>query len=211
MMKRKDDVVRQLTGGIAMLFKKNNVTWAKGTGRFEGVEGDLKVVSVDGAEGKRTLTAPRVLIATGSEATPLPFLPFDGKRVLSSTEALSIPEIPKHLVIIGGGVIGVEMGSVWSRLGAKVTVIEFSDRICTGFDLQAAKELQKSLVKQGIEFRLSTKCLGATLSGNTMLVEVENRADNSKSKIECDYVLVATGRRPYTGQQRFCLPSQSDS
>ena len=198
MMKRKDGIVRQLTQGVAYLFKKNKIEWVKGHGRLAGSEGQDKIVEVEGEEGKKSLRAPRVLLATGSEPVALPFLPFDGKRVLSSTEALSIPEIPKHLVVIGGGVIGLEMGSVWSRLGAKVTVIEFLDRIANGFDLQVAAELQKSLTKQGIEFRLNSKCLGARDAGEWKIVEVESRTDGSKSQIECDYVLVATGRRAYT-------------
>ncbi len=198
MMKRKDGIVRQLTQGVAYLFKKNKIEWVKGHGRLAGIEGQDKIVEVESDEGKKSLRAPRVLLATGSEPVALPFLPFDGKRVLSSTEALSIPQVPKHLVVIGGGVIGLEMGSVWSRLGAKVTVIEFLDRIANGFDLQVAAELQKSLTKQGIEFRLSSKCLGARDAGEWKIVEVESRADGSKSQIECDYVLVATGRRAYT-------------
>ncbi len=200
MMKRKEGVVRQLTNGVQYLFKKNGVEWAKGHGRFAGIEGDQKIVEVEAQDGsKRTLQAPRVLIATGSTPVELPFLKFDGKKVLSSTEALSLPEVPKHLVIIGGGVIGLEMGSVWSRLGAKVTIVEYQDRVANGFDLGVAVELQKILTKQGIEFRLNSKCLGAANTGAVILVEVESRSDGTKSMLEADYVLVSTGRRPYTG------------
>ncbi|MBC7693217.1 MAG: dihydrolipoyl dehydrogenase [Methylotenera sp.] len=198
MMKRKDAVVRQLVNGVAGLFKKHKIETVTGHGKLAGLEGDLKKVEVETETGKRTLLAPRILLATGSEATQLPFLPFDGKRVLSSTEALEIPEVPKHLVVIGGGVIGLELGSVWSRLGAKVTVIEFQDRIVPGVDRQAGAELHKSLVKQGLEFKLLTKCLGATKSGDWMLVEAEEIATKNKFTLECDYVLVSTGRRPYT-------------
>ena len=198
MMKRKDTVVKSLTSGIAGLFKKNKVTWVQGHGTLKGAEGENKTVEVVGSSGTQTISAPRILLATGSQAVQLPFLPFDGKDIVSSTEALEFSAVPQHLVVIGGGVIGVEMGSVWSRLGSKVTVVEFNDRICTGFDLQAANELQKSLTRQGIEFRLNSKCLGAVKSGNTWLVEVENRADGTKFSLECDKILVATGRKPYT-------------
>src|SRR5262249_30038041 len=123
---------------------------------------------------------------------------FDGKRILSSTEALELAEVPKHLVVIGGGVIGLEMGSVWLRLGARVTVIEFMDKILPPIDRQVGNELYKSLMKQGMEFKLATKCLGAKVDGKNVLVETEELATGTKSKLECDYVLVATGRRPYT-------------
>src|SRR6202000_279912 len=132
----------------AGLFKKNKVEWAQGHGKLTGKDGDNYLVEVKG-EKTRTLSAPRVLLATGSEPTALPFLPFDEKRVLSSTGALAIPEVPKHLVVIGGGVIGLELGSVWLRLGARVTVVEFMDRILGPCDQQAAAELQKALIKQG--------------------------------------------------------------
>ena len=198
MMKRKEGVVRQLTNGIAGLFKKNKIEWAQGKGKLIGTDGANKLVEVTGETGKRTLSAPRILITTGSDVIQLPFMPFDGKRILSSTEALSIAEVPKHLVVVGGGVIGLEMGSVWLRLGAKVTVIEFQDKIVSMMDHQVANELYKILQKQGMEFRLATKCLGAKNEGKGMVVETEELATGTKSKIECDYVLVATGRRPYT-------------
>jgi dihydrolipoamide dehydrogenase len=198
MMKRKEAVVRQLTNGVAGLFKKHKIEWVQGKGKLVGTEGELKKVEVTGEAGTKTIAAPRILLATGSEPVQLPFLPFDGKRVLSSTEALELSEIPKHLVVIGGGVIGLEMGSVWLRLGAKVTVVEFQDRILPGIDRQAGSELYKILSKQGMEFRLATKCLGAKKEGNWMVVEVEDLASGQKSKLEADYVLVSTGRRPYT-------------
>src|SRR5262249_24891844 len=127
MMKRKEGVVRQLTGGIAGLFKKHGIEHVVGHGKFSGIDGDLKTVEVQTEAGPRKLQAKKVLIATGSEVAQLPFLPFDGKTVVSSTEALELQAVPKHLVVIGGGVIGLEMGSVWLRLGAKVTVVEFQD------------------------------------------------------------------------------------
>lgn len=198
MIKRKDAVVRQNTQGITMLLKKNKVEAIHGKGRLAGIKGDQKIVEVEGENGKRTLTASKVMIATGSEPAALPFLPFDGKKVISSTEALDLPEVPKHLVVIGGGVIGLELGSVWLRLGAKVTVVEYLDRILPPVDRQAGSELYKSLIKQGMEFRLSNKCLGASKKGDWMLVEVEDMTSGTKSQIECDVILVATGRRPYT-------------
>ena len=198
MMKRKDAVVRQLVTGVGGLLKKNKVDAFIGMGRLAGTEGDMKVVEVEGESGKQRLLTSRVLLATGSEPTALPFLPYDGKRVLSSTEALEIGEVPKHLVVVGGGVIGLELGSVWLRLGAKVTVIEYLGKIAGAMDAQASLELQKSLAKQGMEFRLSSKCLGARKEGDWMVVEAEDMGGNTKFQLECDYVLVSTGRKPYS-------------
>lgn len=202
MMKRKDAVVRQLTNGILGLFRKYKVQLINGTGKLSGVDGLQKLVDVMPEGGQQTsprlLTASRVLIATGSQPVELPFLPFDGKRIVSSTEALSLPEVPKHLVVIGGGVIGLELGSVWMRLGAKVTVVEFRDRILPEMDSQVSGELQKSLIKQGMEFHLATKCLGAKSTGEQLTLEVEEVATGNRFMIECDTVLVAVGRKPFT-------------
>lgn len=198
MLKRKEAVVRQLTNGVAGLFKKNKVEWAQGHGKFVSKDGQSFVVEAKGEAGTRTLSAPRVLLATGSEPTALPFLPFDEKRVVSSTGALTLSEVPKHLVVIGGGVIGLELGSVWLRLGARVTVIEFQDKILGMIDQQVAAELYKALQKQGMEFKLGTKCLGARSEGSGMIVQTEEIATGTKSQIECDTILVATGRRPYS-------------
>ena len=201
MMKRKEAVVRQLVNGIAGLFKKNKVDGLYGRGKLLAPQGDLHQVEVQDEENpskKTTYSTRKVLLATGSEPTALPFLPFDGKQVLSSTEALELNEVPKHLVVIGGGVIGLELGSVWHRLGAKVTVVEFQDRLCSVLDKQMSSELYKSLTKQGIEFRLATKCLGASPSGQWMVVQLEELATGAKSQLECDKILVATGRRPYS-------------
>jgi dihydrolipoamide dehydrogenase len=198
MMKRKDAVVRQLVNGVAGLLKKNKVEAITGSGRLLPMSGGQPQVEVDTGSEKQILRAKRVLLATGSEPTSLPFLPFDGKTILSSTEALELTEVPKHLVVIGGGVIGLEMGSVWLRLGAKVTVVEFQDRICPGLDQQMGKELFKSLQKQGMNFRLSTKCMGAVANMNWTVVELEEIGTGNKTQLECDKVLVATGRRPYT-------------
>jgi dihydrolipoamide dehydrogenase len=198
LMKRREAVVRQNVNGIAGLLKKNKIEAVLGTGRIVSAQGDVKTIEVDGEGGKRTLTAKKVIIATGSEPTPLPFMPFDGKRVLSSTEALELNEVPKHLIVVGGGVIGLELGSVWLRLGARVTVIEYMDKILPPIDRQMGNELYKILMKQGMEFRLATKCLGAQVSAQGVVVQAEELATGTKSQLECDYVLVSTGRRPYT-------------
>ncbi|MFN7684373.1 MAG: dihydrolipoyl dehydrogenase, partial [Oligoflexia bacterium] len=199
MMKRKEAVVRQLTNGIAGLFKKNGVAFIHGKGKLVSSSGTSKSIAVSGGDaGNQTVSAKYVILATGSEPASLPFLPFDGKTVVSSTEALEFTEVPQHLVVIGGGVIGLEMGSVWSRLGAKVTVIEFNDWIAGASDRQASSELQKALTQQGLEFKLSHKCLGAKKSGNQMLVEAEDMKTGSKLAIECDKILVSTGRKPYS-------------
>ncbi len=198
MMKRKDTVVRQLTTGIAGLFKKYKVESAFGQGRFIGKQGELKQVEVVGESGSRLLQAPRVIIATGSEPVELPFLKFDEKKILSSTGALELKEIPRHFVVVGGGIIGLEMGSVWGRLGAKVTVIEFQNRLTPGLDAQMSEELRKTLIKQGFEFKLGHKCLGATPNGQGLSVQIEEIATGTQSTLEADCVLVATGRRPFT-------------
>jgi dihydrolipoamide dehydrogenase len=198
LMKRKEAVVRQLTNGIAGLFKKNKIEHFIGKGKLLSVSGDLKSIEVKGESETKTLTARRVLLATGSEAVQLPFLPFDGRQVISSTEALELAEVPKHLVVIGGGVIGLELGSVWARLGARVTVVEFQDHLLGTTDRQIANEAHKSLAKQGIEFKLSTKCLGAKKQGDWIHVEVEDLTTGAKSLLEADRVLVSTGRRPYS-------------
>jgi len=199
MMKRKEAVVRQLTNGIMGLFKKNGVTQVTGVGKLISVKESEKQVRVVSDSGERLLSAPRVLLATGSEPASLPFLPFDGKKILSSTEVLSLAEIPNHLVVIGGGVIGLEMGSVWLRLGAKVTVIEYMERILPTVDAQMANEVHKALVKQGMEFKVATKCLGArTLESGELVVDLAEVASGAKSELSCDYVLVSTGRKPFS-------------
>jgi dihydrolipoamide dehydrogenase len=213
MLKRKNDIVRQLTQGIAGLFKKNKVDHFNGFGKLEQKSSEGFTISMTPADPtlKQTLMAKRVILATGSEPIELPFLPFDQKNILSSTEALDLPQVPRHLVVIGGGVIGLELGSVWLRLGAQVTVIEFQNRILPGADLQTGQELHKSLVKQGMQFKLGHKCLGITSqssskpssksssqSSSDMVIEAENLADGSKIQLTCDKVLVSTGRKPYT-------------
>lgn len=187
-MKRKDKVVNALTKGVASLFKKYGVTRYEGHGQFDG-PGRIIVEGKDDA----TLTAKHVIIATGSVSAPLKGVEVGGDRIGTSTEALAYPEVPDHLVVIGAGYIGLEMGSVWSRLGAKVTVLEYLDRVLPGMDGELSKEAQKIFKKQGLEFRLSTKVTGARVDADRCVVEMEG-AD----PIECDRVLLAVGRRPNT-------------
>ncbi|MBN8625849.1 MAG: dihydrolipoyl dehydrogenase [Planctomycetes bacterium] len=188
MLKRKDGIVDGLTKGIDFLFKKNKVTRYRGTGRLAGPG---KVV-VDGDQPQE-LTAKNIIIATGSKPMMIPGIEFDGKHVGTSTEALNYDKVPEHLVVIGGGVIGLELGSVWKRLGAKVTVLEFLDRIMAGMDTELARDSQKVFEKQGIEFRLKTKVTSAKFDGSKCIVTVEGG-----EPIHCDKVLVSVGRVPVT-------------
>src|SRR3954468_2616186 len=191
MMKRKDAVVGQNTKGIEYLFRKNKITWARGRGTLK--KGN--VVDVALSDGKsESYKAKNVIIATGSVPIELPFLKFDEKRVLSNIGALTIPEVPKHLVVIGGGVIGLELGSVWRRLGAKVTVVELMPTILPGNDEEVIKEADKVFRKQGLGIRAGSKVTGAKVEANRVLVDVEK--DGKKETIEADYVLVSIGRRP---------------
>jgi dihydrolipoamide dehydrogenase len=191
MMKRKDAVVGQNTKGIEYLFRKNKITWARGKGTLR--KGN--VVDVALADGKtESYRAKNVIIATGSVPIELPFLKFDEKRVLSNIGALTIPEVPRHLVVIGGGVIGLELGSVWRRLGAKVTVVELMPTILPGNDEEIIKEADKVLRKQGLEIRAGTKVTGAKIEAKRILVEIEK--DGKKENLDADYVLVSIGRKP---------------
>jgi len=193
MMKRKLGVVKELTDGIQFLFGKNKIEWVKGEASLVSAN-EVKVM---GEGGERKLQCKNMMIATGSVPVDLPFLKFDGKRVMSSTEALSIPEVPKHLVVVGGGVIGLELGSVWSRLGAKVTVVEFAPMICSFADQAVAKQMLRVLKKQGLEFMLSTKVTAAKVAAKSVTLQYEDMAENKTGELEADYVLVATGRRAY--------------
>ncbi|WP_371228251.1 dihydrolipoyl dehydrogenase [Pseudomonas sp. QE6] len=195
MMKQKAESVAALTKGVEFLFRKNKVDWVKGWGRIEG-PGKVQVTAADGS--KSTLTAKDIIIATGSEPSPLPGVDVDNQRILDSTGALSIPEVPRHLVVIGAGVIGLELGSVWRRLGAEVTVIEYLDRICPGMDLETAKTFQRTLTKQGMSFKLGSKVTQAKVSGKQVTLSVEPAAGGAAESIQADYVLLAIGRRPYT-------------
>ncbi|MBA3644690.1 MAG: dihydrolipoyl dehydrogenase [Gemmatimonadaceae bacterium] len=191
MLKRKDEVVAQNTKGIEFLFKKNKITWAKGKGTLK--RGN--VVEVSDADGKsESYKAKNVIIATGSIPVELPFLKFDEERILSNTGALKIPEVPKHLIVIGGGVIGLELGSVWRRLGAKVTIVELFPTILPGNDEEIVKEADKIFRKQGLDIRAGTKVTGGKRDGNKVAVEIEK--DGAKETLEADYVLVSVGRKP---------------
>jgi dihydrolipoamide dehydrogenase len=193
MLARKDKVVKELTGGVAFLFKKYGVTPVFGSAKLAGAN----KVEVTGEDGKATtLEAKNVLLATGSESTELPSLKFDGKHIVSSTEALNFNPVPKHLIVVGGGYIGLELGSVWQRLGSKVTVIEFLPRILSISDGEISSEVLKILKKQGMEFHLETKVTGAKVKGDAVTVTAQGK-DGKELTFEGDRVLVAVGRRPY--------------
>lgn len=189
MLKRKEGIVAGLGRGIDGLLKKNKVARVLGSGRLAG-EGR---VIVSGAEGETALSARHIIIATGSKPAALPGVELDGDRIGTSTEALAYPEVPQHLVVIGAGVIGLELGTVWSRLGAKVTVLEYLDRILPGTDSEIALEAKKIFNKQGFEFRLGAKVTSAAASGGVCRVEA-----GEMDPIECDRVLLAVGRTPNT-------------
>jgi dihydrolipoamide dehydrogenase len=194
MLKRKEDVVSQNTKGVEFLFKKNKITWAKGRGTLK--KGN--VVDVEGADGSTTsYQAKHVIIATGSVPVELPFLKFDEERVLSNVGALEMSEVPKHLIVIGGGVIGLELGSVWRRLGAKVTVIELAPTILPGNDTDVVKEMARVLKKQGMELREGTKVVSAERKGDVVSVTVEK--NGKQETLEADRVLVSVGRKPSLG------------
>jgi dihydrolipoamide dehydrogenase len=189
MLKRKDEIVRGLTGGVDMLFKKNKVTRYTGRGRFLGAGR----VIVEGGAQPATLEAKNILIATGSKSSSLPGVTVDGDRVGTSTEALAYAQVPQHLAVIGAGYIGLEMGSVWLRLGAKVTVIEYLDRILPGMDAEIATEALRLFKRQGMEFRLGQKVTGARADGKGAVVECEGQPP-----LQADRVLLAVGRVPNT-------------
>ncbi len=197
MLGNKDKTVRQLTGGIEYLFKKNKVDYVKGFGKVAGPHA-VHVQLNEG--GETTLDTKNILIATGSEVTPLPTCPVDNAtgRVVDSTGALVLKTIPKTMAVIGGGVIGLEMGSVWRRLGTKVTVIEFLDRICPSLDNEIGKNFQQILTKQGITFKLNTKVMGATVKDDGVALSLEPAAGGAAETFDAEVVLVAIGRRPFT-------------
>lgn len=192
-MKRKRDVVENTTKGIEFLFNKNKITRIKGFASFQ----DENTISVDDEGKKSTYIAKKFIIATGSKPVELPFAKYDKKRIISSTEALELKEVPKHLILIGGGVIGLELGSVYARLGAKVTVVEYMDSIIPTMDKQLGKTLQRSLKKIGIEFSLSTKVTAVKATKTKVTVQAEDKKGKAIS-FDGDYCMVAVGRRPYT-------------
>lgn len=194
MIKRKQDVVDQTVKGIDFLMKKNKIDVYRGHGSFA----DSKTVNIAKADGSsEQISGKNIIIATGSKPSTLPFITIDKKRVITSTEALKMTEIPKHLIIIGGGVIGLELGSVYGRLGAKVSVVEYFDSLIPTMDRTMGKELQKSLKKIGFEFYLSHKVKEVTSKGKTVTVKADN-AKGEELVLEGDYCLVAVGRKPYT-------------
>jgi dihydrolipoamide dehydrogenase len=195
MMGHKDKVVSDNTKGIEFLFKKNKVTYIVGAGAITA-PGQIEVTAKDGT--KSSVAAKHIVIATGSEVTPLPGVEIDEEVIISSTGALTLAKTPKHMVVIGGGVIGLELGTVWGRLGAKVTVVEFLDRILPFNDGEVSKQMQRILAKQGMEFKLGTKVTGIEKKGKKATVTVEPAAGGAPEKIEADCVLVAIGRRPFT-------------
>jgi dihydrolipoamide dehydrogenase len=195
LMKRKGEVVGATTKGIEFLFKKNKITWLQGTGRIEAA-GSVAVLGLDGAV-KDTVAAKNILIAAGSEVTPLPGVTIDEKKIVSSTGALELTAVPKHLVVVGAGIIGLELGSVWRRLGAEVTVVEFLDRICSGIDDEITKFFQRALAKQGLKFKLGSKVAKAEASASGVTLTVEPSKGGAAETLQADIVLVAIGRRPY--------------
>jgi dihydrolipoamide dehydrogenase len=196
MMARKDKVVGDLTKGIEFLFKKNKIAWIKGTGRITA-PGKIAVQLVDGG-GTQELDAKSIIIATGSDSLALPGVEIDETQIVSSTGALSLAKVPEHLVVVGGGYIGLEMGSVWRRLGAAVTVVEFLDRITPNMDGETGKMLQRVLTKAGFAFKLGTKVVGAKATKAGVTLQLEAAAGGAASELKADIVLVAIGRRPYT-------------
>ncbi|MEO7246951.1 MAG: dihydrolipoyl dehydrogenase [Novosphingobium sp.] len=184
------DAVKQLTGGIEFLFKKNKIDWLKGYASFTSAD----TVSV----GSKAVRAKNIVIATGSSVTPLPGVTIDQKVVVDSTGALELPKVPKRMVVIGGGVIGLELGSVWRRLGAEVIVVEFLDQLLPGMDMDVRKEAAKIFKKQGMALRLSTKVTGVTVKGSKATLTLEPSSGGASESLEADCVLVSIGRRPYT-------------
>jgi len=193
LMGRKDKVVADFTKGIEFLFRKNKVTWLKGLGRLIGKG---KVEILNGGKGE-TISAKHIIIATGSDVTPLKGVEIDEKQVVTSTGALALEKVPEHLIVIGGGVIGLELGSVWRRLGAKVTVVEFLDRIVATMDTEIGGAYQKILQKQGIEFKLGTKVTAAKKTGGKVTLSLEPAKGGAAEELTGDVVLVSIGRRPY--------------
>jgi len=195
MMKHKDETVAANVNGVAFLFKKNKIESFTGVGRI-AASGEVEVTAEDGATQK--LTTKNIVIATGSDVTPLPGVEIDEERIVSSTGALSLATVPEKLLIVGAGVIGLELGSVWGRLGSHVTVVEFLDRILPGADAEVAKQFQRILTKQGFELRLAHKVAKVVRQGTGLQVAIEPSGGGETTSLEADVVLVAIGRRPVT-------------
>ena len=195
MMTRKDTVVTTLTRGVEFLFRKNKVDWIKGTARI-AAPGRVAVASNGG--GKREIEGGAIVIATGSESIPLPGLSIDEERIVSSTGALALDRVPERMAVIGGGYIGLELGSVWSRLGSKVTVVEFLDRILPNMDRELGPALQRILARSGVAFKLATKVAGGELGNEAVRLQLEPAKGGERETLAADVVLVAIGRRPFT-------------
>jgi dihydrolipoamide dehydrogenase len=195
MMTRKDKVVTTLTRGIEFLFRKNKVDWLKGRGRITAPS-RLSVTAADGAV--QEVEAGAIVIATGSESTPLPGISVDERRIVSSTGALALNRVPEQMAVIGGGYIGLELGSVWARLGAKVTIVEYLDRILPNMDRELGPAMQRVLTRGGMAFKLSTKVLGAAAGDNGVTLELEPAAGGERETLAAEVVLVSIGRRPFT-------------
>ena len=195
MIKRKNEVVAQTVGGIEFLMKKNKIDVHNGFGSFID-KNKIKVTAEDGTES--TIETDKVIIATGSEAVIPAWSNFDGNRIITSTEALEIQEVPESMTVIGGGVIGMELGSVYARLGTKVEVVEFLDRIIPGMDKDAAKELMKSMKKMGVKFHVSYAVSEVTTDGKSATLKAKHRTKDTELEIKADYCLVSIGRRAYT-------------
>ncbi|MFN8843424.1 MAG: dihydrolipoyl dehydrogenase [Chryseotalea sp.] len=194
MIKRKREVVKANVDGIAFLMKKNKIDVHTGVGSFV----DKNTIAITSAEGTKNITTEKVILATGSKPTPLHFAAFDKKRIISSTEALELQEVPKHMIVIGGGVIGMELGSVYARIGAKVTVVEFLDSLIPTMDLTMGKELQKATKKLGMEFFLGHKVTAVENKGKEVIVKAEPKNGGNAVELKGDYCLVSIGRRAYT-------------
>ena len=191
-MEKKSESVESLTKGVEFLFKKNKINRKSGFAKLKNIN-EIEILS---GEKSETIRSAKIIIATGSEVSSPDGVVIDEKDILSSTGALSLQSVPNHLVVIGAGYIGLEMGSVWSRLGSKVTVIEYADRILPGMDTEVSSSFQKILIKQGFDFKLSTALRSVSKEGDSLSVSVENKGQTMA--IDCDKVLISTGRRPYT-------------
>ncbi len=197
MMGRKDKVVLDLTQGIEFLMKKNKIDYVKGAGRIAKV-GQVAVAPMEKGAKNRTLETEAILVATGSEVTPLKGVAIDEKQIVSSTGALELKQVPKTMIVVGAGVIGLELGSVWRRLGVKVTVVEFLDHILPGMDAEVSKQMQRILAKQGLEFKLSSKVTAAKTGKDGVTLSMEPVKGGKPETLRAEVVLVAIGRRPYT-------------
>ena len=194
MMENKDKAVMTLTKGVEFLFKKNKVTYFKGIGKLKS---PTEITIVDKKNKETNIQSDNIIISTGSEPMPLPGIEFDEEKIISSTGALSLKSVPKKMLVVGGGYIGLEMGSVWSRLGSEVHVVEFLDHITPGMDKEISNEFMKILKKQGLNFHLETKVENISKSKNGVIIETSDK-EGKKIKFESDVVLISVGRKPYT-------------